>query len=300
MSNLPHKTDKERVAVFQATTQSGDEIVVHEGPPGCAAGQIRGRREEQQDCYGWPIEDQGEDAGEELLLILADGMGGHAGGAVASRTVVEAFGAASPSYVTAVSERLDDCLDRANRAVERTIREDPSIYDMGTTLVGAHIAGGRRLRWISVGDSPMWRLADGRLVRLNKDHSMKPVLAQLVEMGYMTAEEAAADRRVHQLRSVVMGMNIPHIDLQDEAVELASGDVLLIASDGLETLDDASIAQVLESNRDSSTAMVRALLTAVCQEEKPHQDNATVIVYAPELAEGKAGADDEPGSQHAE
>ena len=300
MSDLSHETDKEQVAVFQATTPDGDEVTVHEGPPGCAAGQIRGEREEQQDCYGWLLEDQGEGAGEELLLILADGMGGHAGGAVASRTVVEAFGTPSASYVPSVSERLDDSLDGANRAVARTIREDPNIYDMGSTLVGAHIAGGRRLRWISVGDSPMWRLANGRLVRLNKDHSMKPVLAQLVEMGYMSAEEAAADRRNHELRSVVMGLNIPHIDLQDEAVELATGDILIIASDGLETLDDASIAQVLESNRGSATAMVKALLTAVQQKEKPHQDNATVMVFIPELARGEAGSDDERGSQQAE
>ena len=300
MSNLSHQTDKEQVAVFQATTPDGDEIIVHEGPPGCAGGQIRGRREEQQDCYGWLLDDSDQPVGEQLLLILGDGMGGHAGGAVASRTAVEAFGSAFSSIRPAVSERLDDSLERANLAIATATREDPSIYDMGTTLVGAHLAGGRRLRWISVGDSPMWRLANGRLERLNRDHSMKPVLAQLVEMGHLTAEEAAVDGRIHQLRSVVMGMNIPHIDLQDDAVELGSDDVLIIASDGLETLDDASVAQILEANRDSAPAMVKALLTAVCQEEKPHQDNATVIVYAPKLAEGKADADDELGSQHAE
>ena len=290
----------EQVAVFQATTPDSDQITVHEGPPGCAAGQIRGQRDEQQDCYGWLLEDQGQDVGEQLLLIVADGMGGHTGGAVASRIAVEAFGAAFRTKEPAVSERLDDSLERANLAIATATREDPSVYDMGTTLVGAHIAGGRRLRWISVGDSPMWRLANGRLVRLNKDHSMKPVLAQLVEMGHLTAEEAAADRRTHHLRSVVMGADIPHIDLQDEAVELVAGDVLIIASDGLETLDDASIAQVAASNRGSAAAMVEALLTAVRQEEKPQQDNATVVVFIPEPADVRAGADDKRGSQRAE
>ena len=292
MPHPAHETGKEQMAVFQATTPDGDEIIVHKGPPGCAAGQIRGQREEQQDFYGWLFENQGEGAGEELLLILADGMGGHAGGAVASRTAVEAFGAAFRSSEPAISERLDDSLERANLAIAKATREDPSIYDMGTTLVGAHVAAGRRLRWISVGDSPMWRLANGRLVRLNRDHSMKPVLAQLVEMGRLTAEKAATDRRNHRLRSVVMGMNIPHIDLQDDAVELAPNDVLIVASDGLETLDGTSIAQVLESNRGSATAMVKALLTAVRKEEKPQQDNATVMVYVPQLADGKPGAED--------
>lgn len=299
MSDPSHDAGMDQVAVFQATTPDGDEIIVHEGPPGCAAGQIRGQRDEQQDCYGWLLEDQGQDVGEQLLLIVADGMGGHAGGAVASRIAVEAFGAAFRSDEPAISERLDDSLDRANEAVAQTAQDDPSVYDMGTTLVGAHIVGGRRLRWISVGDSPMWRLANGRLIRLNKDHSFKPVLAQLAEMGHLTDEEAATDNRRHVLRSVVMGDEIPHIDLQDVAVELANGDILIIASDGLETLNDASIVDVLESNRDSAAAMVEALLTAVRQKEKPQQDNATVMVFIPEHADRKADADDERGSQQA-
>ena len=287
------------MAVFQAGDSDGNEITIHEGPPGCAAGQIRGQREEQQDCFGWVVETEGQPQAEQLLLILADGMGGHTGGATASRTVVETFGTAFRSDEPAISERLDDSLEKANRAIAKAVREDPSLYDMGTTLVGAHVAAGRRLRWISVGDSPMWRLGNGGLVRLNKDHSMKPVLAQLVEMGHLTEEEAAADNRNHVLRSVVMGDEIPHIDLQDQAVELASDDVLIIASDGLETLDDASIALAVESNRGSETAMVKALLTAVAQREKPRQDNATVIVYLPDNAERKVDANEDRDQQQA-
>ena len=222
---------------------------------------------------------QSEGGSRELLLVLADGMGGHRGGAAASRIAVEAFGNAFGSRQSAVSDRLDDGLEMANQAVAEAASGDPALHDMGTTLVGAHILNGNRLRWISVGDSPLWRLDEGCLTRLNKDHSMKPVLPQLVEMGLLTADEAESDLRRHQLRSAVMGNEIPHIDLQDEAVELATDHVVVIASDGLETLDEALIANILESNRDSATSTVNALLAAVQAEHQPRQDNTTVIVF---------------------
>ena len=85
-----------------------------------------------------------------------------------------------------------------------------------------------------------------------------------------------------------MGDEIPHIDLQDEAVELATDHVVVIASDGLETLDEALIANILESNRDSATSMVNALLAAVQAEDQPRQDNTTVIVFIVEQVNSAA------------
>ena len=276
------------VQTFQDADPEDGEIVVVEGPPGCAAGQIQGRREEQQDSYGWVREPGHGNVPEQWVLFLADGMGGHAGGATASRIVVETFGNAFLETRRAVSERLEESLERVNWEVGRAVRSNPALVGMGATLVAAHISNGQLVRWLSVGDSPMWRYADGRLDRLNRDHSMTPVLGQLVELGFLTEEEAAADDRHHQLRSVVMGDEIPLKDLQDDAIELTEGEVLIVASDGLETLSVEEIAGIIAGHLASAATMVRALLASVRKIERPRQDNATVIVYVPPTG------DDEP------
>ena len=108
---------------------------------------------------------------------------------------------------------------------------------------------------------------------------MTPLLAQLVQLGHLTGEEAATDTRHHRLRSVVMGGDIPLIDLQDDAIELDAGDVLILASDGLETLSENEVATIAEAHGTSSKALVEALLTAVRDKSMPSQDNVTVIVY---------------------
>ena len=220
-----------------------------------------------------------KNAREQLVLLVADGMGGHAGGATASRVVVDAFGAAFRQSRGAISARLEDSLRDTNWNVASIARRNPALGGMGATLVAAHITGERFLRWISVGDSPMWHFSNGSLLRLNRDHSMTPLLAQLVRLGHLTAEEAATDTRHHRLRSVVMGGDIPLIDLQDDAIELDAGDVLILASDGLETLRENDIATIVKAHGTSSKALVEALLIAVRGKSVPYQDNATVIVY---------------------
>ncbi len=260
-------------------TFQGPDRGIFDGPSGCAGGQIQGRREEQQDGFGWLVDPGYRNMGEQLVMLVADGLGGHAGGATASRTAVEAFGAAFLNTRGAISERLEDSLMSANRLVASVAREHPFLGGMGTTLVAAHITGHRFLRWLSVGDSPMWRFANGKLIRLNRDHSMTPLLRQLVQLGDLTPDEAATDVRHHRLRSVVMGGDIPLIDLQDDAIELEAGDVLILASDGLETLSEDRIAAIASAHGTSSRSIAEALLAAVRAESRPNQDNATVIVY---------------------
>ena len=159
---------------------------------------------------------------------------------------------------------------------------------MGSTLVAAVISP-RGLEWISVGDSPMWLFREGRLRRLNADHSMASVFEDLVVAGRMTAEEAATDPKRHALRSAVMGDEIHLLDVSSQPVAVKKGDRLLLASDGLMTLDDGEIARILQHTRNAPLEdSARALIQAIEAAEHPHQDNATVLLYTPEADWGMA------------
>ena len=246
-----------------------------------AGGQIAGSRPYQEDDYrvrGFRLDPDGCD----VLMVLADGMGGHRGGAEASRlavsTVLDRFGQATGG----VAARLRASLDAANAAIDRVAR-DPRYAGLGCTLVACVVTDDEMAHWISVGDSPLWRLRGGKhgdaggMDRLNKDHSMRPVLESLVRLGQMTQEEAAKGG-AHQLRSAVTGEKIKFVDTGAGPVRLHAGDSIVMASDGLETLPNDEIFR-LAGGRRSSEAIVSDLLEAVEAVGSPTQDNATVAVY---------------------
>jgi serine/threonine protein phosphatase PrpC len=216
--------------------------------------------------------------GEALLAVLADGMGGHAGGAVASdvatRSFIEAYRASSAE----TAERLQLALSTANESIAGRSDQEPNLQGMGCTLVGL-MASDDRLDWISVGDSPLWLYSGGALRRLNEDHSMAPLLQVRVERGEMTASAAAVHPSRNALRSAVAGEDIPLVDLAFMPLQAQAGDVVLLASDGLCSLSDAEIVYILRRNREGSAEqMADALVSAVDSLGRPDQDNTTVVV----------------------
>ena len=247
-----------------------------------AARQIPGKREYQEDDYSLlDGRDLGLDGSEHTMLLVADGMGGHVGGATASGLLSKTFVEAYPQASGPIVDRLRECLEAANNAIADAIAENPELDSMGSTLVVA-IVTGEGLRWISVGDSPLWLFREGQLSRLNADHSMAPVLAELVAAGRMTVEQAAQHPSQHSLRSVVMGDEMPLIDVSSRPVALEQGDRVVLASDGLLTLDEEEIADVLKKTRDAPLEdSAVALIQAVEGAEHPYQDNVTVLLYAP-------------------
>ena len=237
----------------------------------CAGAQIGGARPYQEDCFRFRIAPDRREA----LLVLADGMGGHEGGAEASETAVARFIERFESIEGGPAECLREALRFANEAVgERAAKTGA---DMGCTLVGCLVAGDDA-HWISVGDSPLWLLDGGGLQRLNEDHSMRPHLEEQVAAGRMTPEELAVDHRLHQLRSAVMGMPLSLVDQNRRPLRLRAGQMLILASDGLETLAVEEIAEICMA-RDAPAAAAAALLDAVEERRAPHQDNATVLAY---------------------
>ena len=251
-----------------------------------AARQIPGKREYQEDDYGLlDGRDLGLGGSEHSMLLVADGMGGHVGGATASNLLSKTFVEAYPQASGPVVNRLRACLEAANKALADAIAENPALDSMGSTVVAA-VVSSEGLNWISVGDSPLWLFRKGKLERLNADHSMAPVLADLAAKGSMTEEEAARDPRRHALRSAVMGDDIPLIDVSPQPVMVEKGDRLLLASDGLLTLSEQEIEESLRETQDVPLKdSVAALIQAVEDAEHPHQDNTTVLLYAP--TEGK-------------
>lgn len=242
----------------------------------CAGDKINGDRPYQEDWFAYQVFNSDSGKGE-VLMVLADGMGGHAGGAEASYTAASCFLDHFGETQGDAAARLRECLDVANQAIESRVTEDISLANMGCTLVGCLVTGDD-VYWVSVGDSPLWLLEDGGLVRLNEDHSMRPYLEALVEAGQMTEEELADDYRVHQLRSAVMGDELALVDQNKEPMHLSAGQKLILASDGLETISEAEIAKVC-ADHDNPSDAVRALLNAVEEKRRTHQDNATALIY---------------------
>ena len=243
-----------------------------------AAQQIDGERPYQEDDYGL-IEPRDEDHSE--VLLLADGMGGHVSGDTASGTVVLTFVETYPDTEGPVPDRLRTCLDKANQALAAAIDENPALKGMGSTMVAAVISP-HGLDWISVGDSPLWLFREGKLQRLNADHSMASVLADLVAVGRMTEEEAATDSQRHALRSAVMGDDIHLVDVSSQPVAVRPSDRVVLASDGLMTLADEQIAGILQEKQEAPLdEVVAALIKAVEEAGHPHQDNTTVLLYTP-------------------
>lgn len=257
-----------------------------------ASRSIKGARSYQEDtALVWPGDDPFVPAADpggtpERIAVLADGMGGHTGGALASRMACEAFlgsclNGASPDSDAPIRDRLMAALEAANGAIARAVAANPLLDGMGSTLVGVVFhAGG--LEWVSVGDSPLILFRNGELAPLNEDHSLAPDLDRAAAQGIITVEEARRDPRRHMLRSAVTGEEIELIDLSQKPLRLEAGDYVVLASDGLLTLEQGEIERILSAYAgDGAQAVANALIRAVEALRDPHQDNTTVIVVRP-------------------
>jgi protein phosphatase len=199
------------------------------------------------------------------IFAVADGMGGHQAGEVASATAIEALRAA-----IAGGTSIADAVTQANTAVVDKARADTGMLGMGTTMTAAiEVVGGLRIG--HVGDSRAYVLREGILARVTDDHSL---VEELVREGRITLEQAA----VHPQRNVVtraLGID-EEVEVDDVAVELTGGDRVLLCSDGLSgMLRDTDISAILRRDADAA-ACAQALIDAA--NEAGGEDNITVVV----------------------
>ena len=209
-----------------------------------------------------------------FFYIVADGMGGHAAGEVASNLVVtllmERAAHSNPNDDPVAI--MKDAMFRANMRIFRKAAMNPELYGMGSTAVSILVRDG--LAYVShVGDSRAYLMRDRKLHRLTTDHTL---VQMLVNSGIMSQEEAEKHPRSHILNQAVGCHPDAVVDILEKPVELTGGDVLMLCSDGLSGLvSDEEISLVLQTEENPDLAADRLVQMALAA---GGTDNVTVQV----------------------
>ena len=234
------------------------------------------QREINEDAFGRYEPSDAADAARGWLYVVADGMGGHAAGDVASKL---AMGAILHEYYESSdwedpAQGLHLAIVRANDAVYSKGQSDPRLLKMGTTVVAA-IVQGQMLTLANVGDSRGYLLREGRLEQLTRDHSW---VAKAVEDGVLTLEQA----RQHPDRNVIyrsLGADAI-VEVQTYSRRLHAGDRVLLCSDGLtDVLHDGDIAGIAGGANPGSAA--KQLVAEANQRGGPDNITVTLIAVGP-------------------
>ena len=220
-------------------------------------------------------------------VLVADGLGGHSGGDVASRlardTVVATLGDARRELAGGgAGAALSRAMDAANLAVARAADADPALAGMGTTLTvlwlhpAAAAAGGASTGWVAhAGDSRVYRLGPGGLVQLTEDHNLA---WEMMRAGSLSPSDAARSLLSNRLTRAV-GID-ECLEADVFAVEAAGAEAFLLCSDGLTGMvDDAAIEHGLRAHAGAPQAACRALVDAALA--NGGRDNVTVVVLCP-------------------
>jgi serine/threonine protein phosphatase PrpC len=245
-----------------------------------AARATTGARSGQEDAFRlWPAEGvarpKAADGG--LLAVLADGMGGHTGGAVAGQTACSTFADVFADNSLPYDQRLETALHASNEALAKGVEQNAALRGMGCTLIGAWMDD-LGIRWTSVGDSLLLLYRFPDVIRLNADHSLGSFLDEQARQNRISVAEAKQHHNRNALRSALTGSKIDLIDLRREPLELSAGDWILLASDGICSLEGDEIADVVYNYRQSTPAeMAQGLIDAVLKKGVAGQDNTTVV-----------------------
>ncbi|MDP1992878.1 MAG: protein phosphatase 2C domain-containing protein [Syntrophales bacterium] len=204
---------------------------------------------------------------DTVLLAIADGMGGHAAGEVASEIAINAIKDLDPN-VEAMESHLAKLLQKASLLVQKRASEDSSLEGMGTTL-SVVLVRNEKAYWIHVGDTRIYLFRDGRLYQITEDHTMPQLF---VKEGKITKEEA----RLHPLHHALLNCIGPDEYEADQGSFLVAGkDLLMLSTDGLhDALSDVDMESILGRNADLKEK-VNALVSAALQAEG--EDDITVI-----------------------
>ena len=205
------------------------------------------------------------------LLIVADGMGGHAAGDLASRVCVEtAVSSIEGSGQTETIPILAEAVQKANQAVLKKAAEKPEYAGMGTTIVAA-VIDGNTLYVANVGDSRLYLIDDDRIDQITLDHSL---VAEMVRSGRISPEQMRNHPEKNIITRAVGGEENVEADFFD--VGLHKGDVVLLCSDGLTNMvEDEQIFRIVRREktlRDAGQKLISAANSA------GGRDNISVVL----------------------
>jgi len=223
-------------------------------------------------------EDACLDAPERGLWAVADGMGGHAVGDFASRSIVQTLAALAPP------DSLDQAIEAAQQAIQ-TVNQQlvdearrMKVRVIGSTVV-ALVACERRCGCLWAGDSRLYLYRDGHLKQLTRDHSH---VERLRARGLITAEEAK-HHPAHNTITRAVGA-APTLDLELLTLDIGDGDIFLLCSDGLSNeVEDDEIAAMLESGDSVQTADA---LVALALAHGGHDNVSVVVIRAEDIGGG--------------
>lgn len=213
---------------------------------------------------------------EAIYAMVADGMGGHLGGEVASSTAIHV----ACDYIEAnfdrskgqkgIKELLKNAVMYANNAVFSKAGTDDKLKGMGTTLTMCFILG-KKLTAAHIGDSRMYLLRDGKIKKLTRDHSL---VSELVESGSITELEA----KKHPHKNVITRAVGTSAEIKADIfeTELKEGDSVLLCSDGLS--NEITDKTILKTVNDAPCAMAAAQSLVFSALDNGGKDNITVIV----------------------
>ncbi|MCA1816818.1 MAG: Stp1/IreP family PP2C-type Ser/Thr phosphatase [Acidobacteria bacterium] len=213
-------------------------------------------------------------ADKGVLAVVADGMGGHAAGEVASRIAVETVGRVYYAEPGGAREALTRAFAAANAEIFAAARADEELRGMGTTCTALALVGGAA-HAAHVGDSRLYLLRGGEIYQLTEDHS---AVMELVKRGVITPEEA----RRHEDKNVILRAlgTTPSVEVEawDEPLAARDGDTFLLCSDGLcDLVGDEELRDLTLASADTHEACEKLVARA---RERGGHDNITVAVIA--------------------
>jgi protein phosphatase len=232
-----------------------------------AATDVGRIRNINQDCVYSSVEPVGS---LPNLFIVADGMGGHKAGDIASRMTVDSVverlsKSKGKDYVTLIN----DTIVHANDEVIRKASESEDYAGMGTTLVLAAIFG-NVLKVANVGDSRLYTIGDG-IQQITRDHSL---VEEMVSSGELNRADARIDTRKNIITRAIGGDL--HVEAEMFSVELKPADYVLMCSDGLSNMvDDEQICQIVKESADIEVAARKLISTA---NGNGGRDNISVVL----------------------